>query len=239
MIACRVRTAVTLAFVILLGAMGIGQARAGAISVMPVRVDVAVDRRFCSLTLGNDAERPVTVQVRGFAWTRDETGTDILTPDPGFMVNPGIATIAPHGNRLVRCSLPAPETSPSPSPPNERQWRLIVDELPDPSIAAPGVVQTLLRISVPVFRGDAKAAPRLAASLDHGVLRLANHGTAHIKVLSVVLKGAGAPVAIDGTFYLLAGGSRALSPPSVPLGAANVHVRAEEGEFDVVLDGVK
>lgn len=235
MIARRVRTAVTLAFVILLGAMGIGQARAGAISVMPVRVDVAVDRRFCALTLGNDAERPVTVQVRGFAWTRDEIGADILTPDPGFMVNPGIATIAPHGNRLVRCSLPAPETSPA----AESQWRLIVDELPDPALAAPGVVQTLLRISVPVFRGDAKTAPRLAASLDHGVLRLANHGTAHIKVLSVVLKGAGAPVAIDGTFYLLAGGSRALSPPSVPLGAATVHVRAEEGEFDVVLDGAK
>jgi fimbrial chaperone protein len=235
MIARRARTVATLAFVILLAAMGIGQARAGAISVMPVRVDVAADRRFCSLTLGNDGERPVTVQVRGFAWTRDETGADILTPDPGFMVNPGITTIAPHGNRLVRCSLPAAE----PVNPTERQWRLIVDELPDPDVATPGVVQTLLRISVPVFRGDAKAAPRLAASLDHGVLRLANTGTVHVKVLSVVLKGAGAPVALNGTFYLLAGGSRALAPLSVPLGVANVHVRAEEGEFDVVLDGAK
>jgi fimbrial chaperone protein len=202
---------------------------------MPVRVDVAADRRFCALTLGNDAERPVTVQVRGFAWTRDETGADILTPDPGFMVNPGIATIAPHGNRLVRCSLPAPETSPA----AERQWRLIVDELPDPALAAPGVVQTLLRISVPVFRGDAKAAPRLAASLAHGVLRLANHGTAHIKALSVSLKGVGPSVTVERTFYLLAGGVQAVPFGAVPTGASAVHVRAEEGEFDVVLDGVK
>lgn len=232
MIHRRVRTAAALAFVILLGAMGIGQARAGAISVMPVRVDVAVDRRFCSLTLGNDADRPVTVQVRGFAWTRDETGADILTPDPGFVVNPGIATIAPHASRLVRCSLP-PTDSANPA---ERQWRLVVDELPDPNFSAPGVVQTLLRISVPVFRADASAKPRFTASLDKGVLRLANIGTAHVKVLSVVLEGSGPAVPLDGTFYLLAGGSRTLSPPSVPLGATNIRVHAEEGEFDVVLD---
>ena len=42
-------------------------AEAGAIRVTPVRVEVPAGRQFCALTVGNDADRPVTVQVRGFA----------------------------------------------------------------------------------------------------------------------------------------------------------------------------
>lgn len=205
-------------------------ARAGSLSVMPVRVGVPEGRRFCSLTVGNDGDRPVTVQVRGFAWSRDEGGADILTPDEGFVVNPPIATIAPHASRLIRCSLPADDGAPT-----EQQWRLIVDELPDPTQAQPGVVQTLLRLSVPVFRAGDRAAPAFTASVAAEGLRIANAGTGHARVLAVTLQGAADAVTLDRSFYLLAGGAQVVPTGSIPHGLSAIRVRAEEGEFDVPL----
>ena len=205
-------------------------ARAGSLSVMPVRVDVASGRRFCSLTLGNDSDRPVTVQVRGFAWSRDEGGADLLDPDAGFVVNPPIATIAPHATRLVRCSLPADTAGQA-----EKQWRLIVDELPDPAQARPGVVQTLLRLSVPVFRGGQNVAPRFAASFRGRDLRLANTGNGHAKIITLTLKGTGEPVTLDKPFYLLAGGTQLIPAERLPHALSSIHVRAEEGEYTLAL----
>ena len=232
-----VLTAAVLALVALFGALGAAPARAGALSVMPVRVDVAPGRRFCSLTLGNSSDQPVTVQIRGYAWSRDESGADILDPDTGFVINPAIAAIAPGATRLVRCSLPA-DASANPA---ERQWRLIVDQLPDPAFDVPGTVQTLLRISIPVFRAGDKAAPHLTASLSGKALRLANSGTAHVKVLAVTLKGAGGEAATtERAFYLLAGGAQVMPVERLPAGGVSaVHVRADEGEFDIALDPAK
>ncbi|MGF7155740.1 fimbrial biogenesis chaperone [Novosphingobium gossypii] len=229
MIARRASALLAIALVAVGGSVAT-PARAGAISVMPVRVSVAPTARFCSLTVGNDSDRPVTVQVRGFAWSRDEGGADILTPDEGFVVNPPMATIAPHATRLVRCSLPAGSAGG-----REKTWRLIVDELPDPAQATPGVVQTLLRLSVPVFRGDANVAPQFTASLDGDVLRIANTGTGHARVTRLTLEGDGAPVVLDRTFYLLAGGVQRVPAANLPLGLAKVRVRAEEGDFAIAL----
>lgn len=230
--------AILLPLMVLLGIAGAGPAWAGSLSVMPVRVDVAAGRRFCSLTLGNDTDRPMTVQVRAFAWVRDETGADIIEPDNRFIVNPSITTIAPGTTRLMRCSLPAGDSAMQ----AEEQWRLIVDQLPDPNfVAAPGTVQTLLRISLPVFRVGDKAAPLLSASLGKQSLRLANTGTRHIKALAVTLRGPdGDAVTADRAFYLLAGGAQVVPFERLPRGGVStVHVRAEEGEFDVALVPVK
>lgn len=205
-------------------------ARAGAISVMPVRVDVPAAARFCALTVGNDSDHPVTVQVRGFAWSRDEGGADILTPEADFVVNPPMTTIAPHATRLVRCSLPAATPGSA-----EKSWRLIVDELPDPTLAQPGVVQTLLRLSVPVFRGDPRAAPRLTAALDGEGLRIVNAGDAHARISAVTLVGDGGPVTLARPFYLLAGGAQRVPDDHLPKGLTQVRVQAEEGEFTVAL----
>lgn len=214
-------------------------ARAGAIRVMPVRVEVEAGRRFCALTLGNDGDAPVTVQVRGFAWTRDEAGEDLLDPQAGPIVNPAMATIAPGGSRLVRCSLPAPASGEA-----EGQWRLLIDELPDPATARPGVIRTLLRISIPVFRAGKAAAARLSWSArsqpdaagrgESHVLRIANPGTRHAKVIGLTLAGPrGETVAVERSFYLLAGGAVALPLAQIPPGGiASVRVRTDEGILD-------
>lgn len=221
------------------GVLGVGfgaaPARAGALTVMPVRVEVPSNRRFCALTLGNRGDRAVTVQVRGFGWTRDSRGNDALTPDPAFAINPPIATIAPQTERLIRCSLPAAQPDAGP----QQQWRLIVDELPDPALAKPGVVQTLLRISVPVFRADDKAAPRLTAAMTVTGVRLSNAGTRYAKVLRVSMGGQGGATVSDRPFYLLAGGTLDLPVERTLSPASSVQVKTEEGAFDLPLSATK
>jgi fimbrial chaperone protein len=218
---------------------GAGPARAGALSVMPVRVEVAAGRRFCALTLGNGSDKAIMVQVRAFAWRRDESGADLLDADAAFALNPAIATIAPGAERMVRCSLPAADLA---TRGLEGSWRLIVDQLPDPDYAVPGTVQTLLRLSIPVFRAPegAVAAPRLAAARAGQGVRLSNAGTVHVKVLAVRLKGTdGDAVTVERPFYLLAGGAQIVPADRLPRGGvAAVHVRAEEGAFDLALGPV-
>lgn len=217
---------------------GAGPARAGALSVMPVRVEVAAGRRFCALTLGNGSDKAMTVQVRAFAWRRDESGADLLDADAAFALNPAIATIAPGAERMVRCSLPAADSARRGV---EGSWRLIVDQLPDPDYAVPGTVQTLLRLSIPVFRApDTPAAPRLTVARAEQRVRLANAGAVHVKVLAVTLKGAdGDAVTVERPFYLLAGGAQIVPADRLPRGGAvAVQVRAEEGAFDLALGPV-
>lgn len=226
-------SAILASLLVLLGVHHASPARAGSLSVMPVRIDVAPGRRFCSVTLGNDSERAMTVQVRAFAWTRDESGADILEPDNRLAVNPSIATIAPGASRLVRCSLPAGD----PAAQAEQQWRLVVDQLPEAGLAnAPGTVQTLLRISLPVFRAGEKASANLVATVAPRSLRLANPGTRHVKVLAVTLQGQdGDALTVQRSFYLLAGGAQVVPFDRLPRGGvASLRVRAEEGDFDIV-----
>jgi fimbrial chaperone protein len=207
-----------------------GPAMAGSLRVMPIRVEVAAGRQFCSLTIGNDADRPVTVQVRGFGWTRDETGADVLDPATGPVVNPAIATIAPGASRLVRCSLPASSQAPGGT---EEQWRLIVDELPStaPDVAA-GTIQTLLRLSIPVFRAAPGMEPRLGwlpAKTPAGLnaMRLENSGTRHAQVMRLVLHEADGSIRKVGRgFYLLPSGALLL-PVEMTDGSAPVEVTAE------------
>lgn len=210
-------------------------AEAGAIRVTPVRVEVPAGRQFCALTVGNDAERPVTVQVRGFAWIRDEAGTDTLDPVNAPVVNPAIVTIPKGESRLVRCSLPRDTAGGE----TEQQWRLIVDELPQPSSEiAPGSVQTLLRLSVPVFRTPEKAKPQLGWTIAGDrtpALRITNTGTRRVQVVKVLLhlrNGRDAP--LERGFYLLAKGAMVLPvEPGIAQDIASVSAVTDIGTLDV------
>lgn len=194
------RLAASCAILIALAAVAPAPATAGALRVTPVRVDIAPDRQFCALTIANDGEGPVSVQVRGYGWSKDADGTDRLDPATGPRVNPSILTLARGASGLVRCSVAAPDNAS-----REEAWRLIVEELPDLSEPLPaGGVRALLRLSIPVFRTPPAARPRLSWSWrDSGTLHLANSGNAHVQVLG--LDADGGPLSTRA-FYLLAGG---------------------------------
>lgn len=204
----------TLGGLCLLGLSQGGQASAGALRILPVRIEVAPSKQFCSMSISNDGSAPTIVQIRGYGWTRDRDGTDRLNPATGPAVNPSIVSIPAGQSRLVRCSLP---DRPGPI---EQSYRLIIDELPAPRVA-PGTVQTLLQISVPVFRAPAGAAAALHWSISGDRLVITNQGNRHSHVVAIILWGKAPkakPVRMARGFYLLAGGRIDVPLPKTPDG---------------------
>jgi len=209
---------------------------AGTLRVAPVRVEVAPNKQFCSLSLSNDSAEPATLQIRGYGWTRDRAGNDLLDQASGPAVNPSIIAIPAGETRLIRCSLP------NRSGAVEESYRLIIDELPgiDP---APGTVRTLLRISIPVFRAPGMAAPAIGWSVERnregaGRLILSNRGNRHGQILAIILHSKTSkaePVRMTRGFYLLAGGEAELPlPDRMADGLAAVEVETTGGRLSAM-----
>lgn len=205
---------------------------AGTLRVAPVRVEVAANKQFCSLSLSNDSPEPAHVQIRGYSWVRDRDGNDLLDQASGPTINPSIAAIPAGETRLIRCSLP------NRSGPVEESYRLLIDELPDVN-PAPGTVRTLLRISIPLFRAPTAAAPAIDWSVEKrdgtAKLLLANRGSRHAQILSVVLRrnsSKAEPVRLTHSFYLLAGGTAELPLPSLTVdGISAVELETAQGRL--------
>lgn len=217
---------------------GPGTASASALRVTPIRVEVAPDKRFCALNLANDSEGPVSVQVRGYRWSRDG-GTDKLEPAPGFTINPTIVTLGNGETRLVRCSLPPPEGS------DEQTWRLILDELnTSDTVSAPGEIRTLLRISVPVFRAPAGAraeldwAERDSETGEGRMLTIGNRGGRHVRVGGIDFTTAsGQKVHLDRGGYILARGRLDVPLPPSHAAITEVQVETDQGPLAVIRRG--
>lgn len=206
---------------------------AGTLRLAPVRVEVAPNKQFCSLSLSNDDKEPAIVQIRGYGWTKDKDGNDLLNQANGPAVNPSIVNIPTGETRLIRCSLPGH------AGPVEESYRLIIDELPSAN-PAPGTVKTLLRISIPVFRAPLGATPVVSWSVENnsdGATRLviANRGNRHAQISAVILHPhapQAAPVRLTQGFYLLAGGQFKLRLPSPPPGGvAAVELETTQGRL--------
>ncbi|WP_156318341.1 molecular chaperone [Porphyrobacter sp. AAP60] len=219
------------------GFMGLLQpqvALAGSLTVLPIRVEVAANRQFCSVTIGNDGTKDVAVQVRGYRW-HQEDGTDALDESQSIAINPSIMMIAPGAKKLVRCSLPEQ------SGPIESTYRLIVSELPRAE-AEPGTLQTLLQLSIPVFRAQPDARPSLHwEATEDGRLLVTNSGTRHVRIADLVVHPAtaAAPVRAKAGFYLLAGASRTVDADFGKIEIAEVEAMTEDGAFVAVLPGGK
>lgn len=188
-------------------------ARAGALDVSPVSVELTGKARTALMTLRNGDGAPVRYQLRAHTWAQKPDGAMDLTPTRELVVFPPLLELAPGEERNVRIGTDAAPAA------TERTWRLFIEELPRAETAEDATrVKVLTRVGVPVFLAPTKAVERgeLAfLSRDGTRVRLAlrNTGTVRLRPRSVRL----ALVAADGTsvlersldvWYVLAGGER-------------------------------
>ena len=117
----------------------------------------------------------------------------------------------------------------------EKSYRLVIDEIPDPSTPAVNGVVLRLRYSVPVFVAGATPEPRpelswrAAREGKEWVLSLNNTGTRYAQVASLqVLDSGGKPVAeVDGLVgYALAQRQRQWRIPGRPQAPGPVRIKA-------------
>jgi fimbrial chaperone protein len=177
---------------------------AGGFQVAPTIAEVPAGTKVASFQLRNSSDIATTVQIDVLAWDQSETDGDKLTPATGVVVVPRIATMAPHGEQLVRIAVQQAGTG-------EGAYRLRLREVPPPPPPGFMGVRTLIEQLVPVFfQTDGEAAIAWHARLKpSGDLMIAatNTGPRHLGFsgLKLVDDRGGILAERAGPGYVLAG----------------------------------
>jgi fimbrial chaperone protein len=183
------------------------------VSISPVRIHLSGAKPSEQLKLTNNGDKAARFQVTAHSWHETPAGQMELRPSTDLLFFPSLIEIRPGQTRRVRVgSTVAPGRS-------ELSYRIIVEELPSAS-RAPGVVQVLTRLNVPVFVQPAASRPKavLSTRVERGQFQvsLENSGNAYFKAttLRVIARSKTGIVLFDKTlagWYVLAFGRRVYS----------------------------
>lgn len=184
------------------------QTLAQGVEVVPVNVQLAPGQLAAALTITNRNSQRISFQIRGYSWQQDSAGGESLLPSDVLMSSPPIATIQPEASQVVRLILRNPPEG------REGTYRIILDQLPPPG--QPGIVQVLLRLSIPVFaQPRAHIAPQVHWRVEREGGRwwliASNSGSQHLSVRNMRLADAdGRQLGIElkSPPHILAGGTR-------------------------------
>jgi fimbrial chaperone protein len=182
---------------------------AGSFQVNPIRLDLSAKSTSEAMTIRNNADEPVVVQVSVEAWSQQD-GKDVYAPTKEILVTPPILTIPAGGERVVRAGLRRP-----PDPGKELSYRLYLQEVPPPPKPGFQGLLVALRVGLPVFVQpvQAPAQVRLVWTARRGAenkleVHVTNEGTGHVQIaeLEVYAPDAKAPAAgQSGLQYVLPG----------------------------------
>jgi fimbrial chaperone protein len=174
------------------------------LAISPLRIEIDDAARGATVMLTNTSERALPVQSRLFAWSQAD-GEDVYAPSSDLTISPSITSIPPGETQIVRVLRNGAAS------PGEKRYRLVVDQLPDPSAARAGAAEARIRFTVPMFLDRTKSAP---AQFDWRIgpngLELANTGGATARVMQLEVKtasGASVPVERNALRYVLGASS--------------------------------
>jgi fimbrial chaperone protein len=150
----------------------------------------------------NRGHDDVEVQIQAREW-RQENGQDRLSPSDSLFASPAFIRIAPNRRQVVRLLADAA------GPPHEREYRLLVNEIPHGN-APRDSVRVLLQFSIPVFvSSGAMVPPSIAWSAirrGDGLQVVArNRGAETIKLVGAAIRAGstGDPLATSNLTYIL------------------------------------
>ncbi len=216
---------------------------AATFNVSPIRVGLSAQRPIVPLSVRNDGDEPVVVQVQALRWEQ-HNGEDVYAPTNEILATPPIVTVPPHATQIVRVGLRRVA-----DPARELSYRIYLAEVPAPPAVDATRVHVALRIGLPVFvTGPAAPKPALAWTVlgaeDGAVtLRVKNEGSAHAQIANVRLLSLADRDTLaryPSPAYVLPGSAREwrLAPePGKRIGADPVRLQAyvDAGDVDVEL----
>lgn len=186
---------------------------AGSWRVIPIFLDFDQKTRSGVITLLNDGESKISLQIKSYAWRQDSTGKDQYLEDAELVYFPRLLTIEPGKSAVLRVGLQIPATD------VEKTYRLFIEEIPEARKAEQGAtIAIALRFGVPIYAAPLKSEPRgefVEAILEKGKVAtvIKNTGNVHFRIQTVQLVGKDAGGVevfrqkLDG-WYLLSGISR-------------------------------
>jgi fimbrial chaperone protein len=190
-------------------ALCLGGYAAGAqgLSVLPVNVFLPAGQKAASLSLTNHGDKATSIQVRAYDW-RQANDEDQLTDSKLIVVSPPLVTIPAGSTQVIRLILRQTPVD------REATYRIVLDQIPGPN--EPGVVQMVLRLSIPVFAApETKVVPQDQFHLEGNGERLfwvgVNTGKSHEILHDIVVTasdGRKLNVKTKVSPYLLVGATR-------------------------------
>lgn len=188
-------------------------ARAGEWRVSPIRLDLGRDAKSGVLTVFNESDDRLQVQMAAMEWTQDADGKDRYADSDDILFFPRIMIFDKKEEKILRAGIQIPAAA------KEKTYRLFIEEIPGPRTPQEGTaVAIAIRFGVPIFVHPLKEEPRGEVgplTMSAGTLRVPvkNTGNVHLVIQSLLLKGKdgkGAEILskeLSG-WYLLAGASR-------------------------------
>ncbi len=183
-------------------------AAAGNFAVSPIRIDFDHNVRNGAITVTNDAQSELKLQIRLVEWLQDWDGKDGYRESDELIYFPRIATLAPGEKRVVRVGLRG-----APAQPQERSYRLFIEDIPEKTTQQGSRLAIAVRFGVPLFVRPAKETidgEIEALRLDQGKLyvRVRNIGNVHFRIASVNAFQDGQSLGEAAGWYLLPGAAR-------------------------------
>ena len=195
-------------------------ARAGDWRVSPIRLDLGRDAKSGAVTVANDSDDRLQVQMKAYEWTQDAEGKDRYEETGEILFFPRLMILERKEEKILRAGIRVPAVS------KEKTFRLFIEEIPGPRKAEGVNVAVAIRFGVPIFvkplkeeaRGEVGAMTMSAGAL---LVPVNNTGNVHFVVQSVLVRGrngAGEEIfsrELSG-WYLLAGVSRGYTTTAPP-----------------------
>jgi fimbrial chaperone protein len=148
---------------LLLSALVLARPVHGQLQAGPTLLEIGPDATATRLVLSNATPRPVTAQVRVFAWIQPD-GEDELVPSDDLAVSPPIVELAPGAEQIVRLVRLGP-----PAQGRDLTYRVVVDELPQTEETDHSQINLRMRYVIPAFvRAAEAAAPSLSCRIEAG-----------------------------------------------------------------------
>jgi fimbrial chaperone protein len=180
--------------------------------VVPIRLDLSKKVKTGILTVVNESNNTLQVQMKAMRWTQDDGGKDRYTETSDIIFFPKIMALNPHEERIIRAG-----TRQSPGT-QERTYRLFIEEIPARTAEGGPVLSIAIRFGAPIFVAPVKV--RAGGSIDGMkiakntlTIPLTNTGNVHYRIQSLMITGKNKKG--EDTFsqklegwYLLSGASR-------------------------------
>ncbi len=206
--------------------------------VSPVRLELGRNAKSGAVTVYNEADEPLQIQMRAFEWTQDAEGKDRYAATEDLLFFPKIMIFTRKEERILRAGVRVPASK------TEKAYRLYVEEIPG-SRQGEGVnVAIAIRIGVPIFVKPLKEEPKGevgSMGMANGVLSIPvrNDGNVHFVIRSITVTGENAKgekvfSREIGGWYLLAHASRRYAaevPKDVCGDLVKVSVEAKTDRF--------
>lgn len=196
--------------------------RAGEWRVTPIRLDLGREARSGAITVVNEMDGRLQVQMKAFEWTQDEEGKDLYAETDDILFFPRMILFEKNEERIIRAGIRMPPAT------KEKTYRLFIEEIPEPRKGEGANVAIAIRFGVPIFVKPLKEEVKgeiEKMGMSNGTIaaRVRNAGNRHFVILSVIVKGKNGrneeifTKELSG-WYLLAGASRLYTttvPPDV------------------------